>query len=68
MISPVQYHHHEGSPMSKEEKWRWEGFVEKVGFVPRVKEWRSDGCWEWRYDDNDDDNDDDDDDFIKRSV
>ena len=28
MISPV----HEGSPMSKEEKLRWEGFVEKVGF------------------------------------
>jgi len=35
---PVQSHHHEGSPMSKEEKLRWEGFVEKVGFEPRVKE------------------------------
>jgi len=22
---------------------RWEGFVEKVGFEPGVKEWRSDG-------------------------
>jgi len=32
MISPVQFHDHEGSPMSKEEKLRWEGFVEKVGF------------------------------------
>jgi len=26
---------------------RWEGFVEKVGFV--VKEWGSIGCWEWRW-------------------
>jgi len=34
MISPVQSHHHEGSPMIKEEKLRWEGFVEKVGFEP----------------------------------
>jgi len=38
MISPVQSHYHEGSPMSKEEKLRWEGFVKKVGFEPRVKE------------------------------
>jgi len=38
VISPVQSHYHEGSPMSKEEKLRWEGFVEKVGFGPRVKE------------------------------
>ena len=38
MISPVQSHCHEGIPMSKEEKLRWEGFVEKVGFEPRVKE------------------------------
>jgi len=30
MISPVQSHYHEGSPMSKEEKLRWEGFVEQV--------------------------------------
>jgi len=36
MISPVQSHYHEGSPMSKEEKLRWKGFVEKVGFEPRV--------------------------------
>jgi len=35
VISPVQSHDHEGSPMSKEEKlrWDWEGFVEKVGFL-----------------------------------
>ena len=42
MISPVQSHYHESSAMSKEEKLSWEGFVEKVGFEPRVKEWRSD--------------------------
>ena len=30
VISPVQSHDHEGSSMSKEEKLRWEGFVEKV--------------------------------------
>jgi len=35
--------------MSKEEKFRWKGLVEKVGFEPGVKEWRSDGCWEWRW-------------------
>jgi len=38
MISLVQSHYHEGSPMSKEEKLRWEGFVEKVRFEPRVKD------------------------------
>jgi len=38
MISPVRYHYHEGRPMSKEEKLRWEGFVEEVGFEPGVKE------------------------------
>jgi len=37
VISPVQSHDHDGSPMSKE--LRWEGFVEKVGFEPGVKEW-----------------------------
>jgi len=26
-----------------EEVLRWEGFVEKVGFEPGVKEWRRDG-------------------------
>ena len=36
MISPVQSHDHEGSPMSREEKLRWEGFVEKVGFQRAV--------------------------------
>jgi len=30
-----QSHYREGSPMSKEEKLRWEGFVEKIGFEPR---------------------------------
>ena len=42
--------YHEDSPMTKEEKLRWEllGFVVKVGFEPRLKEWRKDGCWEWR--------------------
>jgi len=25
----------------------WEGFVDKVGFEPAVKEWRNDGWWEW---------------------
>jgi len=32
--------YHEDSPMTKEEKLRWEllGFVKKVGFEPRVKE------------------------------
>jgi len=38
MISPVQSHYHKGSPMGKEEKLSWEGFVEKVGFEPGVKE------------------------------
>ena len=37
VISPVQSHDHEGSPMRKEVKLRWEGFVEKVGFEPGVK-------------------------------
>jgi len=30
-------HDDEGSPMSKEVKLRWKGFVEKVGFEPGVK-------------------------------
>ena len=38
VISPAQSHYHEGSPVSKEETLRWEGFVEKVGFEPGVKE------------------------------
>ena len=46
MISPVQSNYHES--MSKE-RLRWEGFVEKVGFQPLVKQWRSDGCWEQRW-------------------
>jgi len=37
VISPVQSHDHEGSPMSKEVKLRWDGFVEKVAFEPGVK-------------------------------
>jgi len=42
MISPVRSRYHEGSRMSKEEKLRWEVFVEKVGFwalSERVKDW-----------------------------
>ena len=31
IISPIQSHYHEGSPMSKKENLRWEGFVGKVG-------------------------------------
>ena len=46
VIGPVQSHYHEGSPVGKR-SLRWEGFVEKVGFEPGVKEWRSDGWWEW---------------------
>jgi len=38
MISPAQSHCHEGSPMGRRSLLRWEGFVEKVGFEPRVKE------------------------------
>ena len=44
VIGPVQSHYHEGSPVGKR-SLRWEGFVEKVGFEPGVKQWRSDGWW-----------------------
>ena len=37
MIGPVQSRCHEGSPVGKR-NLRWEGFVEKVGFEPGVKE------------------------------
>jgi len=37
VISPVQSHYHEVSP-GIEEVLRWEGFVEKVGFEPGVKQ------------------------------
>ena len=37
MISPVQSRCHEASPVGKR-SLRWEGFVEKVGFEPGVKE------------------------------
>jgi len=37
VIGPVQSNYHEGSPVSKRDL-RWEGFVEKVGFEPAVKE------------------------------
>ena len=37
MISLVQSRGHEGSPVGKR-SLRWEGFVEKVGFEPGVKE------------------------------
>ena len=38
--SPVQSHDNEGSPVSKEEKLRWEEFVEKVGLS---LEWKTEG-------------------------
>jgi len=37
VISPVQTHDHEGSPISGEVKLRLGGFVEKVCFEPGVK-------------------------------
>ena len=37
MIGQVQSYYHEGSPIGKR-SLRWEGFVEKVGFEPEVKE------------------------------
>jgi len=37
VIRPVQTHYHEGSPVSKR-SLRWEGFIEKVGFEPGVKD------------------------------
>ena len=37
VIGPVQSRYHEGSPVDKR-SLRWEGFVEKVGFEPGVKE------------------------------
>ena len=46
MIGPVQLLW--DSPVGKR-NLRWEGFVEKVGFEPGVKEWRSDGWREWGY-------------------
>jgi len=41
VIGPVESHYHEGSPVGKRSllKLRWEGFVEKVGSEPGVKEW-----------------------------
>ena len=42
MIIPVWSHDREGS-QGVEVVVRWEEFVEKVGFEPGVKEWRSDG-------------------------
>jgi len=39
VIGPVQYYYHEGSPVGLcKRNLRWEGFVEKVGFDPGVKE------------------------------
>ena len=37
MIGPVQSRCHEGNPVGKR-SLRWEGFVEKVGFEPGMKE------------------------------
>ena len=39
MIGQVQSYCHEGSPVGKS-SLRWEGFVEKLGFEPGVKEWK----------------------------
>ena len=41
IIGPVQSRYRRGSPVGKR-NLRWEGFVEKVGFEPGVKERRSD--------------------------
>ena len=41
MISPVRSHDREGSPRGIREVLRWEGFVDKIGFEPGVKEWGS---------------------------
>ena len=38
MVGPVQSHYYKGSPVGKR-SLRWEGFVEKVGFEPGMKEW-----------------------------
>jgi len=38
LIGPVHSHCREGSPIVKGSLLRWEGFVEKVGFEPGVKE------------------------------
>jgi len=42
IISPVRSRDREGTS-GVEEVLRWEGFVEKIGFEPGVKELRSDG-------------------------
>ena len=46
--SPIQSHYHDGSPLGRSQL-RWERFVEKVGFEPKVKEWRSDGWRKWGW-------------------
>jgi len=37
VIGPVHSHYDEGSPVGRR-SLRWEGFVEKVGFEPGMKE------------------------------
>jgi len=38
VISPVQSRDNDCSPMGKEVKLRWKGFVDKVGLEPGVKD------------------------------
>jgi len=52
MISTVQSRCHEGSPMSKEWKLRWEKSVEKVGLS---LEWKSEAAMDAENGDDDKD-------------
>jgi len=43
-ISPIQFSDPWRQSECTRSVLRWEGFVEKVGFEPGVKEWQSSGC------------------------